>query len=72
MMGGTIIDRNWIPSNENKGNLLITALEVLEHFYAKVGGIWTGCFKLKDSPDCRGAVAAASIVVSTHLIADIG
>ena len=31
--------------------------QVLDHFYANYGGIWTGCFKLEKSAGCRGALA---------------
>jgi hypothetical protein len=44
------------------------ALAVLDLFYADYGGIWTGCFKFDRFPQCRGALAAASLVTSMHML----
>jgi hypothetical protein len=46
----------WIGS-DNNGELLVTAHEVLNYFYLRHGGIWTGCFAFEHSADCRGAIA---------------
>ena len=34
---------------------------------SSTAGIWTGCFKLIKSYHCRCALAAASLIHSTHL-----
>lgn len=47
----------WTPSNKENGKLLLAALDVLDYFYGHSGGIWTGCFKLDKSAECRGALA---------------
>ena len=47
----------WAPIQENDGKLLVSALQVLDHFYTNYGGVWTGCFKFDMSPSCRGALA---------------
>jgi hypothetical protein len=47
-------------------------MEVLEYFFMSYGGIWTGCFRLEDNSDCRGALAAAAITSATHILYDIG
>ena len=47
----------WSPDNNDKDALRLSAVEVLDHFYAHYGGVWTGCFKMEKSPDCRGALA---------------
>mmetsp|Transcript_3919 Transcript_3919/g.8837 ORF Transcript_3919/g.8837 Transcript_3919/m.8837 type:complete len:578 (-) Transcript_3919:150-1883(-) len=70
MLGGRLTGDIWLP-DENGPELLIAALEVLAHFFETYGGIWTGCFKLDRNADCRGALAAASMVVSTHFLADV-
>ena len=58
MLGGVIKGRVWYPDGgDNSNNLLVSALEVLQHFYDNYGGIWTGCFRLEKSPECRGALA---------------
>jgi hypothetical protein len=44
------------------------ALKVLDLFYTDYGGIWTGCFKFDRFPNCRGALAAASLVTSMHIL----
>jgi hypothetical protein len=44
------------------------ALAVLDLFYTDYGGIWTGCFKFDRFPKCRGALAAASLVTSMHML----
>ena len=49
----------WAPIQENDGKLLVSALQVLDHFYANYGGVWTGCFKFDMSPSCRGALAGS-------------
>jgi hypothetical protein len=54
--GGT----TWVPLFEENGKLLLAALDVLEHFYSTIGGIWTGCFKIERSNTCRGALAGLS------------
>lgn len=56
-LGGTIVDRVWFPEGTAGNDLLVSATEVLQHFYDNYGGIWTGCFRLEKSPDCRGALA---------------
>jgi len=63
-------DGFWYPDEAQDGKLLVAAMEVLEHFYGNYGGIWTGCFKLEKSAECRGALAAASQVASMHMISD--
>jgi hypothetical protein len=47
----------WVPKLTDQGALLLSATEVLEHFYTNYGGIWTGCFAYEKSPSCRGALA---------------
>lgn len=64
-------NKQWLPDPSSTGQLLVSAHEVLEYFYAQHGGIWTGCFALEKSADCRGALAAASLVIAVHQIADI-
>ena len=61
----------WIPDDKYNGKLLVSAMEALEYFYMNYGGIWTGCFKMERSSPCRGALSAAAIVSSTHIIYDI-
>ncbi len=61
----------WYPSKHHDGKMYMSAYETLQFFYKEVGGIWTGCFKMLKSPYCRGAVASAAMVVSSHLLADI-
>jgi hypothetical protein len=36
-----------------------------------ITGIWTGCFKMERSAECRGALAAASLVAGVHLLQSI-
>jgi len=48
--------------------LLPAALRVLEYFYHNFGGIWTGCFGIELLADCRGALAAASLVASLDVM----
>jgi hypothetical protein len=55
LMKGTT--RMWQTKDNDDGKLLVAAIEVLDHFYEKYGGIWTGCFKLIKSANCRGALA---------------
>ena len=52
--------KTWTPTRLENGKLLLSALEVLELFFAVAGGIWTGCFKLERSQYCRGALAGYS------------
>jgi hypothetical protein len=52
----------------NDNNMLGAATKVLELFYADYGGIWTGCFKFDRYPDCRGALAAASLVTAVSIL----
>lgn len=47
------------------------ALKVLDLFYTDYGGIWTGCFKFDRFPHCRGALAAASLVTSMHILLEL-
>jgi hypothetical protein len=47
----------WTPEEESDGELLVSALLVLDHFYANYGSVWTGCFKFDKSSPCRGALA---------------
>ena len=47
----------WTPQKEVDGELLVSALKVLDHFYANYGSVWTGCFKFDKSSPCRGALA---------------
>lgn len=61
----------WHSSSQGEAKLLLPALDVLQYFFTNLGGIWTGCFKMEKMADCRGALAAASLVVSTHLLSDI-
>jgi hypothetical protein len=61
----------WHPKSSDSGQLLMAALETLEHMYTNYGGVWTGCFAYEKITECRGALAAASMVVATHFIADI-
>ena len=42
--------------------------QVLEHFYANYGGVWTGCFKFEKSSSCRGALAGQSIFILCFLV----
>lgn len=67
---GEVIGGEWRPNDKNNGQLLVSALEVLDHFYANYGGIWTGCFKMEKSSPCRGALAASAYVAATHMIYD--
>lgn len=59
--GGELVPRGkgyiWTPKKEGDGKLLVSAMEVLDHFYEGYGGIWTGCFKMEYSAPCRGALA---------------
>ena len=58
LLGGSIAgSKVWFPDTTTGSDLLLSASEVLQHFYDNYGGIWTGCFKLEKSPDCRGALA---------------
>lgn len=69
LLGGTLtVDptlgvSDWQPNTADNGNLLVSALQVLDYFYANLGGIWTGCFKMEKSAYCRGAVAG---IFSSH------
>ena len=79
LLGGTLqpsagpssSKKDWEPSKADEGKTLVAALEVLEHFYSNYGGVWTGCFKLERSADCRGALAAAALVSSAHILHDL-
>lgn len=61
----------WLPKGTDGGALFMSASEVLEHFLGAHGGVWTGCFALIDHVPCRGALAAAALVIATQTIADI-
>ena len=61
----------WVPREQNEGELRVAALETLEYFFMNYGGIWTGCFRMIDNSDCRGALAAASMVSATHILYDV-
>lgn len=61
----------WEPSAADGGKTLVAALEVLEHFYSRHGGVWTGCFKLEKAAECRGALAAAALVSSAHTLHEL-
>jgi hypothetical protein len=71
MLGGRLTNNVWLPDGTRGSDLLIAALEVVAHFFESYGGIWTGCFRLERNADCRGALAAAALVISTHFVADI-
>lgn len=71
MKVGSSGNKFWAPSEIDDGKLLVAALEVLEHFYSNYGGVWTGCFKLEKSASCRGALSAAALVSSAHILYDI-
>lgn len=58
-------------SANNESKLILSAISVLDYFYESCGGIWTGCFKLEKTPECRGALAAAAIVVGCKIIVGI-
>lgn len=61
----------WTPRGSEDGAFYMAAAEVLENFYVSHGGIWTGCFAFEEDIDCRGALAAAVLVLSMQTIADI-
>ena len=61
----------WVPHGDNEGELRVASSEVLEHFLMGYGGIWTGCFRLLENSDCRGALAAASLVSASHILYDV-
>jgi hypothetical protein len=69
-MGGVFRSGVWYPSQEDGGNLLVAALQVLDHFYSNAGGIWTGCFKFEKDANCRGALAGwfVSVAVARFLL----
>ena len=56
---------------KDKSILVKSANNVLDYFYSNYGGIWTGCFKMKESIDCRLSLASASLVVSINLLNSI-
>lgn len=56
-LGGSVEKQGWFPTGNESNDLLVSALEVLQHFYDNYGGIWTGCFRLEKNPECRGALA---------------
>jgi hypothetical protein len=60
--GGVQSEKGWFPNGGDSNNLLLAALEVLQHYYDNYGGIWTGCFRLEKSPECRGALAGQSVL----------
>lgn len=62
-IGGVITNNVWLPSGAESSNLLVSALEVLQHYYDNYGGIWTGCFKLEKNPECRGALAGKNLLI---------
>ena len=79
LFGGELRPRGkghvWAPKRGGDGRLLVAAMEVLDHFYAGYGGIWTGCFKMEASAPCRGALAGAHLPLSlclsfTHTLTD--
>jgi hypothetical protein len=74
LFGGEIVSKSasseWAPASSGDGLVLVSAIEVLQHFYANYGGVWTGCFKLEKSSSCRGALAAAAMVSSIHILYD--
>ena len=51
----------WFPNMVEGGlgsQLLVASMEALHHFYENpYSSIWTGCFRLEQEPDCRGAIA---------------
>jgi hypothetical protein len=51
--------KSWAPDPSDNDNLRLAAIDVLDYFYANYGGIWTGCFKMERSSECRGALAGA-------------
>jgi hypothetical protein len=61
----------WQPSSADNGNLLVLAIEAFDYFVSNYGGIWKGCFGLKEDGYCRGGLAAASMVISANYIYDI-
>jgi hypothetical protein len=63
--------QQWYPQSNDGGQLLMAASETLEYFFTHYGGVWTGCFAFEKITECRGALAAASLVVATHFIADV-
>ena len=44
-------------SDEKTDDMVVSAVAVLDYFFANAGGIWTGCFKLEKNAECRGALA---------------
>lgn len=60
--------RIWQVKDNDDGKILVAAIEVLDHFYEKYGGIWTGCFKLIKSGNCRGALAGIIYIYIPILI----
>ena len=61
----------WYPNKAHNGDIYMSAHETLTYFYTNAGGIWTGCFKVMRSSYCRGAIASAALVVSSHILHDI-
>ncbi len=49
--------RIWFPKSSESGQLLMAALETLDHFFTHYGGVWTGCFAYEKITECRGALA---------------
>lgn len=50
----------WYSRQSDEGKLLISALDVIDHFLKNYGGIWTGCQRLDNAAGCRGALAGIS------------
>ena len=74
-MGGKLVhpdklEMGWKPVSSDH-RIREGALKVLWVFYEGYGGIWTGCFKFDRFPNCRGALAAAALVTSMHILTDI-
>ncbi len=51
--------------------LRLAAQQVLDHFLSTFATNGNNCFKIESAFQCRGALAAAALVVSANLIADI-
>jgi len=58
----------WYLNKAQNGDIYMAAHETLGYFYREAGGIWTGCFKVIRSSYCRGAIASAAMVVSSHIL----
>ena len=64
-------ENGWYPNKAHNGDIYMSAHETLSYFYTQAGGIWTGCFRVIRSSYCRGAIASAALVVSSHILHDI-